>query len=67
MDDLYPRFPGPDRCSCCAAFAFFYCGRCQLSLCCKDRICPECESDEDVHPLPLPRAGFDFPTEELRI
>jgi hypothetical protein len=54
MEEIFPRLPGPDRCCCCGGFAFFYCGRCELSLCVKDRICPECESDEDVCPLDPP-------------
>jgi hypothetical protein len=54
MDDFSPRLPGPDRCACCGAVARFWCERCDLSLCCRDRICPECDSDEEVYPWTRP-------------
>jgi hypothetical protein len=58
MEEIFPRLPGPDRCCCCGGFALFFCQRCELNLCCRDRICPECESDEDVYPLDPPNRHF---------
>jgi hypothetical protein len=53
--------PSWNRCSACGGPAIAYCTRCELLLCSKDRVCPDCESDECVVPLARPDANYPMP------
>jgi hypothetical protein len=61
MDAFSPRIPGPDRCACCGGPAFFTCEVCEMSLCPLHKVCPECESDDFVLPLPPPARPGEMP------
>jgi hypothetical protein len=62
MNGSSPRIPGPDRCACCGGPAFFTCEACEMPLCPLHKTCPECDSEEDVLPLPPLARWAEFAT-----
>jgi hypothetical protein len=51
------RQPMPrwNRCSACGGIPIAYCTRCELVLCPKHKLCPDCDADDAVVPLDVER------------